>query len=105
MRSRLHEMCEFLYLDGADYRELPPNGGVDDLVTLWKTRSKAARKPSLPSRTAGQARAQLRAAANAATARPTSSGVAGAPVPDGRAQCRMRNAQGASQNAENRSEH
>ena len=31
MRSRLHEMCEFLYLDGGDYRELPPNGGVDDL--------------------------------------------------------------------------
>jgi DNA replication protein DnaC len=60
MRSRLHEMCEFLYLDGGDYRELPPNGGVDDLITLWKTRSKAARKPSLPSRTAGQARAQLR---------------------------------------------
>ena len=43
MRSRLHEMCEFLYLDGADYRELPRNGGVDDLVTLWKMRSKAAR--------------------------------------------------------------
>jgi DNA replication protein DnaC len=60
MRSRLHEMCEFLYMDGGDYRELPPNGGVDDLITLWKTRSKAARKPSLPSRTAGQARAQLR---------------------------------------------
>ena len=60
MRSRLHEMCEFLYLDGADYRELPPNGGVDDLITLWKTRSKAARKPTLPSRAAGQARAQLR---------------------------------------------
>ena len=60
MRSRLHEMCEFLYLDGADYRELPPNGGVDDLVTMWKMRSKHARKPSLPSRTAGQARAQLR---------------------------------------------
>ena len=60
MRSRLHEMCEFFYLDGADYRELPPNGGVDDLVTMWKMRSKAARKPSLPSRTAGQARAQLR---------------------------------------------
>jgi DNA replication protein DnaC len=60
MRSRLHEMCEFLYLDGGDYRELPPNGGVDDLVALWKTRSKASRKPSLPSRSAGQARAQLR---------------------------------------------
>jgi len=60
MRSRLHEMCEFLYLDGADYRELPPNGGVDDLITMSKLRSKAARKPSLPSRTSGQARAQLR---------------------------------------------
>jgi DNA replication protein DnaC len=60
MRSRLHEMCEFLYLDGADYRELPPNGGVDDLMTMWKMRSKQARKPSLPSRTAGQARMQLR---------------------------------------------
>jgi DNA replication protein DnaC len=60
MRSRLHEMCEFLYLDGADYRELPPNGGVDDLITMSKLRSKAARKPTLPSRSAGQARAQLR---------------------------------------------
>ena len=48
MRSRLHEMCEFLYLDGGDYRELPPNGGVDDLVALWKPRNKASRKPSLP---------------------------------------------------------
>ncbi len=61
MRSRLHEMCEFLYLDGGDYRELPPNGGVDDLITLWKMRNKASRKPSLPARTGGQARAQLRA--------------------------------------------
>jgi DNA replication protein DnaC len=60
MRSRLHEMCEFLYLDGGDYRELPPNGGVDDLIALWKTRSKASRKPTLPARTSGQARAQLR---------------------------------------------
>jgi DNA replication protein DnaC len=60
MRSRLHEMCEFLDLDGADYRELPPNGGVDDLITLWKLRSKASRKTTLPSRSAGQARAQIR---------------------------------------------
>jgi len=60
MRSRLHEMCEFLYLDGADYRELPPNGGVQELMTLWKMRGRTARKPTLPSRTAGQARAQLR---------------------------------------------
>jgi len=33
---------------------------VDDLVALWKTRSKASRKPSLPARTTGQARAQLK---------------------------------------------
>ena len=31
MRSRLHEMCEFVEMDGADYREMPANGGVDDL--------------------------------------------------------------------------
>ena len=57
MRSRLHEMCEFLPMDGADYRELPTNGGVDDLVALWKTRRKSL--PS-PQRTGRQARAQLR---------------------------------------------
>jgi DNA replication protein DnaC len=55
MRSRLHEMCEFEALDGADYRELPANGGVDDLVTMWKMRKK-----SLPPRANRQARAQLR---------------------------------------------
>ena len=55
MRSRLHEMCEFIEMDGADYRELPVNGGVDDLITLWKMRKK-----SLPSRAGRQARAQLR---------------------------------------------
>ncbi len=57
MRSRLHEMCEFKALDGADYRELPTNGGVDDLVTMWKMRRKVL--PS-PARTGRQARAQLR---------------------------------------------
>jgi DNA replication protein DnaC len=56
MRSRLHEMCEFIQLDGADYRELPTNGGVDDLVTLWKMRKKSLPAP----RGARQARAQLR---------------------------------------------
>jgi DNA replication protein DnaC len=56
MRSRLHEMCEFLVLDGADYREMPANGGIDDLLTMWKMRKK-----SLPSPRGGrQARAQLR---------------------------------------------
>lgn len=57
MRSRLHEMCEFVDLDAADYRELPTNGGVDDLLNLWKMRKKTL--PSL-SRGGRQARAQLR---------------------------------------------
>jgi DNA replication protein DnaC len=55
MRSRLHEMCEFIEMDGADYRELPVNGGVDDLVTLWKMGNM-----SLPARAGRRARAQLR---------------------------------------------
>ena len=58
MRSRLHEMCEFVVLDGADYREMPTNGGVDDLVTMWKLRKKG---PLPTPRGAGrQARAQLK---------------------------------------------
>src|SRR6188474_1566996 len=32
MRSRLHEMCDFVVLDAADYRERPPNAGTDDLL-------------------------------------------------------------------------
>lgn len=60
MRSRLHEMCDFEVLDGADYRELPPNGGAEDLLMMWKMRGKAASLPS-PGRSGGrQARAQLR---------------------------------------------
>jgi DNA replication protein DnaC len=55
MRSRLYEMCESVKMDGADYRELPVNGGVEDLITLWKMRKK-----TLPGRTGRQARAQLR---------------------------------------------
>ena len=57
MRSRLHEMCEFVVLDGADYRELPDNGGVEDLMTMWKMRRKSL---PLPGRAGRQARAQLR---------------------------------------------
>jgi DNA replication protein DnaC len=85
MYSRLHEMCEFLHMDGADYRELPLNGGVDDLQALWKLRKRhpvtsrrmppkaqgagagaafataasGAAAPALPSRSIGQARARL----------------------------------------------
>src|SRR5207237_9858276 len=45
MRSRLHEMCEFVVMDGADYRELPSNGGVDDLLAMWKMRKKSLPVP------------------------------------------------------------
>lgn len=58
IHSRLHEMCEFLEYDGADYRHLPPNGGVDDLVAMWKV--KPSRR-TLPARAKGPIRAQLRA--------------------------------------------
>jgi DNA replication protein DnaC len=58
IHSRLHEMCEFLEYEGADYRHLPPNGGVDDLVMLWK---RNPRRRSLPARARGPARAQLKA--------------------------------------------
>jgi hypothetical protein len=51
-------MCEFLPMDGADYRQLPPNGGRDDLVAMWKLRG---RSPApAPARGGRQARAQLR---------------------------------------------
>jgi DNA replication protein DnaC len=57
MRSRLHEMCEFVVLDAADYRERPQNAGPADLLAMWKMR----RKTALPSPRGGrQARAQLR---------------------------------------------
>jgi DNA replication protein DnaC len=58
MRSRLHEMCEFVVLDAADYRERPTNAGAEDLLAMWKMR---ARGPLPSPRTGGrQARAQLR---------------------------------------------
>ena len=53
MRSRLHEMCEFVVLDAADYRERPDNASVEDLTAMWKMRNKhaaavAARRPPGP---------------------------------------------------------
>jgi DNA replication protein DnaC len=60
MYSRLHEMCEFLHLDGADYRELPPNGGAEDLQMLWKLRKRPAPGRSLPARSGAPARASLK---------------------------------------------
>jgi hypothetical protein len=54
-------MCEFLEFDGADYRHLPPNGGVDDLLAMWKMKPN---RRSLPTRTTAKpVRAQLKAPA------------------------------------------
>ena len=58
MHSRLHEMCEFLEYEGGDYRMLPVNGGAEDLAMLWK--KGRGRRPQLPARTHGPARAQIR---------------------------------------------
>lgn len=57
IHSRLHEMCEFLEYEGADYRHLPPNGGVDDLLMLWQ---RNPRRRILPARAKGPVRAQLK---------------------------------------------
>ena len=58
MYSRMHEMCDFIEYGGADYRLLPPNGGVDDLIALWKVTGE--QRSRLPSRAKGQVRAQLK---------------------------------------------
>ena len=59
MRSRLHEMCEFVEMDGADYRELPANGGVDDLLDAVED----AQARRLPHAGAGARQARRRHAA------------------------------------------
>ena len=58
MYSRIHEMCDFVEYGGADYRLLPPNGGVDDLLAQWKVAGE--QRGRLPSRAKGQIRAQLK---------------------------------------------
>jgi DNA replication protein DnaC len=58
IHSRLHEMCEFLEFDGADFRHAPPNAGGDDLLTMWK--AKASGRRTLPARAKGPVRAQLK---------------------------------------------
>lgn len=60
IHSRLHEMCEFLEFDGADYRHAPTNAGAEDLLTMWKHKSQAPGRRSLPARSKGPVRAQLR---------------------------------------------
>jgi DNA replication protein DnaC len=64
MYSRIHEMCDFVEYGGADYRLLPPNGGVDDLLTMWKVTGEQRNR--LPNRTKGMVRAQLKRPAGSA---------------------------------------
>jgi DNA replication protein DnaC len=58
MYSRIHEMCDFVEYGGADYRLLPPNGGVDDLAAQWKVAGE--QRGRLPSRAKGPVRAQMK---------------------------------------------
>jgi DNA replication protein DnaC len=59
MWSRLHEMCDFVRLDGVDYRELGPDASLEELVRLEK-RGRPSVKKGLPARAGGPLRAQLR---------------------------------------------
>ncbi len=59
IHSRLHEMCEFLEYDGADYRHLPPNGGAEELAQLWRRHPKRT-VPPLPARARPPVKALLR---------------------------------------------
>jgi DNA replication protein DnaC len=59
--SRLQEMCEFLALDGVDYRELGPNATVDELIALSKKGSEAHQDPLQPRRGKPMAKARLKA--------------------------------------------
>jgi DNA replication protein DnaC len=60
IHSRLHEMCEFLEFDGADYRHAPTNAGPDDLLMAWKRKTQNGSKRALPSRAKGPIRAHIR---------------------------------------------
>jgi DNA replication protein DnaC len=56
--SRLHEMCEFLELEGVDYRELGPDPSPEALASLHERGSQAHK--DLPARAKGPIRAQLK---------------------------------------------
>ena len=48
IHSRLHEMCEFLEYDGADFRHAPPNAGGDDLLTHVEVERAGSPEPAVP---------------------------------------------------------
>ncbi len=54
--SRLHEMCEFLPLEGVDYRELGPDASPDDIATLSQRGSRTHVDPSPRSKSMAKAR-------------------------------------------------
>jgi DNA replication protein DnaC len=60
IHSRLHEMCEFLEFDGADYRHAPTNAGADDLLALWKRKGPNGGRRTLPARAKGPIRAHIK---------------------------------------------
>jgi DNA replication protein DnaC len=60
IHSRLHEMCDFLEYDGADFRHQPPNGGPEDLLMAWNRMKAAGPRRALPAKAKGPIRAQLR---------------------------------------------
>ena len=49
MHSRCTRCATSSTTVGADYRLLPPNGGVDDLIALWKVTAKQ-REPAAVAR-------------------------------------------------------
>lgn len=65
-RSRLFEMCDWVYMEGVDSREVGGPEATPDQIEKWqkksplspKNRERAARS-ALPGRTGGQARAQI----------------------------------------------
>ena len=65
MRSRLHEMCDFLDLEGADYRMLLPNEGVPALKRNWEERRMRGKLDQAGRSTLGRQRRSC------ATAKPT----------------------------------
>lgn len=60
IHSRLHEMCDFLEWDGADFRHAPTNAGPEDLLMAWKRKAQSPGKRALPSRAKGPIRAQIK---------------------------------------------
>jgi DNA replication protein DnaC len=62
IRSRLFEMCDWVYLDTVDIREVGPHPTPED-IARWQERSPASPKNKgrgMPSKSTGQLRAQLK---------------------------------------------